>query len=67
MSTSDRYTRATSVVQSPDNTYFAVVGIEQHTDYYERIALWKINAADGAVVWKMNSGATGSESGLQTV
>ena len=31
------------------------------------MAIWKVNAADGAVVWKMNYGTAGTVTGLESV
>lgn len=49
----NKVTKANWIVESPDNTYFIVVGIEEDDSVaYGRSAIWKINAADGATVWK---------------
>lgn len=31
------------------------------------MVVWKVNAADGAVVWKMNYGTSGTVTGLESV
>jgi len=45
-----------------------VAGIEEDdNEAFSRVAIWKINAADGAIVWKFIYGATGSGSGLESI
>lgn len=63
----DKVTKANWVAESPDGTYFIVVGIEeQDSAAFSDMAIWKINAADGSIAWKMTHGAPGQGSGLET-
>ena len=41
------------MAESPDGKYFAVAGMEENADGWSDSVIWKINAADGAIVWKM--------------
>ena len=66
--TGEKTTKANWVAQSTDNNYFIVVGIDtQSGANMSQMAIWKINAADGAVVWKMNYGTAGTNTGLESV
>ena len=60
--------KANWVVQSSDNNYFIAVGIDQQAGAAKsQMAIWKVNAADGAVVWTMNYGTAGTVTGLESV
>ena len=60
--------KANWVAQSSDNNYFIAVGIDQQAGAAKsQMAIWKVNAADGAVVWKMNHGTAGTVTGLESV
>lgn len=68
LSTTNKVTKTQWVAESPDFSYYAVAGIEENaSEAFSRIALWKINANDGSVAWKMIMGATGSGSGLESI
>jgi hypothetical protein len=51
--TPNKTTKALWMAESPDGKYFAVAGMEENADGWSDSVIWKINAADGAIVWKM--------------
>jgi hypothetical protein len=60
--------RANWVAESADNTFYIVVGVEQQSgNDKSRMVIWKIDASDGSVTWKMNYGTSGEVTGLESV
>ena len=61
--------RANWVAASSDNSFYIAVGVEQESTSVQgsRMAIWKVNAADGTLVWKMNYGTAGTVTGLESV
>lgn len=59
--------KANWVAESADGTFFIAVGIEEQDGAaFSDMAIWKINAADGSVAWKMTHGTPGQGAGLET-
>ena len=45
------------MAESPDGKYFVVSGVEEReANGFSDMVIWKVNAADGAIVWKMKHG-----------
>lgn len=43
-----------NLAESPDGKFLIAVGVQQTSSNYTDLAVWKINSADGAIVWTMN-------------
>jgi hypothetical protein len=59
--TPNRTNLALWMAESPDGKYFAVAGMEENAEGFSDAMIWKINAADGAIVWKMKHDSFGPE------